>query len=90
LADALSGALGLDGYGRLLDVGCGPGSLALLFSSLFQEVVGVDADSDMLAQALARAEEGGVRNALWVHAMAEDLPLDLGTFRVASFGASFH
>ena len=90
LADALSGALGLDGNGRLLDVGCGPGSLGLLFASLFQEVVGVDADSDMLAQALARAEEGGVRNALWVHAMAEDLPLDLGTFRVASFGASFH
>ena len=36
--------LTLDGRGRLLDVGCGPGTLALSLATLFGEVVGVDAD----------------------------------------------
>lgn len=43
LADAVRDELGLDGTGRLLDVGCGPGSLTLLFSPLFESAVGVDA-----------------------------------------------
>jgi hypothetical protein len=33
LAQAIGDELGLDGTGRLLDVGCGPGSLTLLLSS---------------------------------------------------------
>jgi cyclopropane fatty-acyl-phospholipid synthase-like methyltransferase len=32
LARAISGELSLDGSGRLLDVGCGPGSLTLLLA----------------------------------------------------------
>jgi len=32
LADAIRDELGLDGTGRLLDVGCGPGSLTLLLA----------------------------------------------------------
>ena len=44
VADALSVELALDGTGRLLDVGCGPGSLALLLAPLFRDVVGLDPD----------------------------------------------
>jgi 2-polyprenyl-3-methyl-5-hydroxy-6-metoxy-1,4-benzoquinol methylase len=44
-------ALALDGRGRLLDVGCGPGIVALELTSLFEEVVGLDADPDMIAEA---------------------------------------
>lgn len=51
LADAIAAALGLDGRGRLLDVGCGPGTIALRLAPLFAEVVGLDADADMLAAA---------------------------------------
>ena len=40
LADALTDELGLDGTGRLLDVGCGPGSLTLLLADRFAAVVG--------------------------------------------------
>ncbi|WP_063856504.1 hypothetical protein [Kitasatospora griseola] len=41
LAQALARALQLDGAGRLLDLGCGPGTLALGLAGLFGEVVGV-------------------------------------------------
>ena len=87
----LTRELGLDGTGRLLDVGCGPGVLALRLAALFAEVVGLDPDPDMLAEGARRAGELDVRNAGWVQGLAEDLPaLALGTFRVATFGQSFH
>lgn len=90
LADAIAAALGLDGRGRLLDVGCGPGTIALRLAPLFTEVVGLDADADMLTEAERRATELGIGNARWVHARAEELPAGLGAFRAATFAASFH
>ena len=51
LAEALERSLGLDGRGRLLDVGCGPGTVTLLLARLFEEVVGLDPDGDMLREA---------------------------------------
>jgi len=90
LAEAIAGCLGLDGRGRLLDVGCGPGIVALRLAHLFEEVVGLDADAEMLAAAARRATEHRIGNARWVHARAEHLPAGLGTFRVATFAASFH
>jgi SAM-dependent methyltransferase len=82
--------VGLDGQGRLIDVGCGPGTVALRLAHLFEEVVGVDADADMLLEAERRATELGIGNARWVHLLAEDLPAGLGTFRIATFAQSFH
>jgi SAM-dependent methyltransferase len=90
LADALRDELELDGTGRLLDVGCGPGSLALLLAPLFAQVVGIDADAGMVTEAEREAELLGVTNATWVHLRAEELPARLGTFRVAAFAQSFH
>ncbi|HEY7295596.1 MAG TPA: SAM-dependent methyltransferase, partial [Dehalococcoidia bacterium] len=40
LAAALAAALQLDGRGRLLDVGCGPGVIALRLARLFEVVIG--------------------------------------------------
>lgn len=82
--------LQLDGRGRLLDVGCGPGIIALRLAHHFEEVVGLDADADMLAEAGRRAAELVIENTRWVHARAEELPCNLGGFRVAAFAASFH
>ncbi|MFD9903123.1 class I SAM-dependent methyltransferase [Streptomyces sp. NPDC059063] len=91
LADVLAEALELDGRGRLIDVGCGPGTLALSLAHLFGEVVGVDPDSGMIAEAEREAAERGVTGkARWVRARAEELPAGLGTFTVATFGQSFH
>jgi SAM-dependent methyltransferase len=90
LADAVEKALGLDGRTRLLDVGCGPGTVTLPLAGLFQEVVGLDADAGMIQEARRLALERSVENARWVHARAEDLPAGLGTFGVVTFAASFH
>lgn len=91
LADVLAEALKLDGRGRLVDVGCGPGTLALSLAPLFMEIVGVDADSGMIAEARRQATEAGLtRKTRWVRARAEDLPAGLGMFTVATFGQSFH
>jgi len=91
LTEALQRALGLDGCrGRLLDVGCGPGTVTLPLSDLFQEVIGLDADADMIRQARRLAAERGVGNARWVHDRAEHLPAGLGMFQVVTFAASFH
>ena len=90
LAGAFARALGLDGGGRLLDVGCGPGSVALRLAGLFEEVVGVDADAGMIEEARRLAAERGVGSARFVHRRAEELPAGLGRFRVVTFAASFH
>lgn len=91
LADECAAALALDGRGRLLDVGCGPGIVAFELAHLFAEIVGLDADGDMVAEASRRAHELGVGNARWVHALAEDVdPDDLGQFRVVTMAQSFH
>ena len=90
LADSLSAALGLDGRGRLLDVGCGPGVIALQLAHLFESVVGLDPDAGMLGEAAREAKERSVQNTRWVPMRAEDLPDQLATFRVVTFAASFH
>ena len=86
LAATLHDELGLDGNGRLLDVGCGPGPLTHLLAPLFAEAVGVDADPDMVRV----AERGAAANERFVHLRAEELPAGLGTFRVVTLAQSFH
>jgi SAM-dependent methyltransferase len=90
LAEAIRDELGLDGTGRLLDVGCGPGSLTLVLSRFFDSAVGVDADPDMIAEARRQAVRAGIDNIEWRWMRAEELPADLGRFRVATFAQSFH
>lgn len=90
LAKAFQKTLDLDGRGRLLDVGCGPGTVTLALSDLFQEVVGLDADEGMIREARRLASERRVANAHWVQDRAEHLPAGLGVFRAVTFAASFH
>ncbi|MFJ3639936.1 class I SAM-dependent methyltransferase [Streptomyces sp. NPDC090108] len=95
LVPLLADVLAPDGTGRLLDVGCGPGTLTLPLAHLFDEVVGVDPDEGMIAEALrcATAAGTGARGrgrAVWVRMRAERLPAGLGSFDVALFGQSFH
>ena len=90
LADTLSATLARDGRGRLLDLGCGPGVVALSLAHLFDAVVGLDPDSGMLAEAARIADQRSIRNVTWVCLRAEDLPAELGSFRVVTLAASFH
>jgi SAM-dependent methyltransferase len=91
LEDTLVAELGLDGRGRLLDVGCGPGVLTVRLAHLFDEAIGLDPDEQMLADGERFAEVAGVENVAWVRAVAEDLPAAApGPFRLVTFGQSLH
>ena len=90
LADHIGAELRLDGNGRLLDVGCGPGSLTLLLAGRFASAVGVDPDPGMLREADRRARMAGVGNVGWRQLYAEDLPAGLGAFNLITFAQSFH
>jgi SAM-dependent methyltransferase len=90
LVDRLTTELMLDGSGRLLDIGCGPGSLTLLLAGKFDSAVGIDADPDMIVEAGRLASHLRVVNVSWRHLRAEQLPADLGTFRMVTFAQSFH
>lgn len=87
IADAVTEALDLDGTGRLLDVGCGPGIVPGLLADRVAEVVGIDPDPGMIEA----AQGTGIPRSTWVQLLAEDLAAaGLGLFRVITFGASFH
>ncbi|MBD3165168.1 methyltransferase domain-containing protein, partial [bacterium] len=64
----------LEKGGRLLDLGCGNGAQTELFVDRFEQVVGVDVQSEPMAGSNVPAQ--------WVTAMGEALP-----FRDASFDA---
>ena len=91
LEAVLTEELGLDGGGRLLDGGCGPGILTVRLAHLFEEVVGLDPDAAMLAEGRRVADERGITNIRWVHDVAENLPEAApGPYRLITFGQSFH
>lgn len=80
----------LDGKGRLLDLGCGTGQLAIPFAKNFEEVIGLDPEKGMLEEAKKEAKKAGVKNIKWVLSKAEEITKKMGTFRLVTMGASFH
>lgn len=91
LEAVLTREAGLDGNGRLLDAGCGPGVLTVRLAHLFAQAVGLDPDADMLAEGSRAAEQMRVANIRWIQGLAEDLPaIAPGPYRLVTFGQSFH
>ena len=79
----------LDGTSRVLDLGCGPGFLAIGFTPLAGEVLGVDPEPLMLEAARAEALEAGVA-VTFLEGSSETLGPQLGRFRLVTMGRSFH
>ncbi|MGX1804251.1 class I SAM-dependent methyltransferase [Nocardia sp. NPDC055321] len=88
--DDLVRRTGLDGAGRLLDLGCGTGQLTIPLARHVLEAVGVDPEPEMLAEAARQASAAAVTNVTWRRGSSADLPVDLGGFRVVTMGRSFH
>ena len=82
LIERLAAAAGLDGTGRLLDLGTGTGKLAVPLSPYVAEVVAVDPEPEMLAELPA-----GIRA---VQGRAEDVDESWGSFRLVTIGRAFH
>ena len=83
-------AAGQDSACRALDVGCGPGSLTLRLAPFVDQIVGIDADRGMVAQARLEARRQGIGNVTWSQLRAEQLPAGLGEFDLATFAQSLH
>jgi SAM-dependent methyltransferase len=80
----------LDGRSRVLDLGCGPGTLSVPIAAVAGEVLALDPEPRMLDEARRSAAAAGRRNIRWICARAEDLPGDIGRVRLATMGQSFH
>ena len=89
LLNEVAGALGVDGGGRLLDLGCGPGFLAIGLAPHFEAVVAMDPEPEMIAAAEAEAAAAGLTLTL-VSGGSDDLGPHLGSFRLVTMGRSFH
>lgn len=77
---------GLQPGHRVLDLGCGPGPLARAFAPLCAEVVAIDPEPAMLAEAAA----GPAANIAWRQGSSYDIGPALGTFHLCTMGRSFH
>lgn len=89
----VAGKFKLDSTGRMLDLGCGTGQLAIPFAAYFEEVIGLDPEPEMLEQAALAAETAGATNIRWLEGGSADLPdlqPQLGKFRLVAMGNSFH
>ena len=73
----------------LIDLGTGPGLLALGFSPYVGRIVGVDPEPAMIAAARAAASRASAALTL-IQSKTEELPGDIGSFDVVTIGRALH
>jgi 2-polyprenyl-3-methyl-5-hydroxy-6-metoxy-1,4-benzoquinol methylase len=86
LVARLTRATQVDRSSRVLDLGCGPGSLSLPLAAYAGEVVAVDAEPEMLVELRRIAPS----NVIAIQARAEDVDESWGAFRLVTAGRAFH
>jgi ubiquinone/menaquinone biosynthesis C-methylase UbiE len=80
--------IALRGNETLLDVGCGPGLLAIGFAPFVGRCTGLDPEAAMIAAAKAAAAETGVELSL-IHGRIEEFPT-VQTYDVITIGRALH
>ena len=90
LLDDLLTRARVSGDGRLLDLACGPGRIAIPVAVSFAEVWAVDLEPEMIAVGRREAERRGIGNIMWLTGKAEDLEAESASFELIVVGEAFH
>jgi ubiquinone/menaquinone biosynthesis C-methylase UbiE len=80
---------GLDGGARVLDLGCGPGSLTLALARFAGTTIGMDPDAAMIAAGRQAAEAAGLAIE-WLVGSSFDLADDLAPLDLVTIARAFH
>ncbi|MCF3947010.1 class I SAM-dependent methyltransferase [Acidiphilium iwatense] len=75
---------------RVIDLACGPGSVACALARCATHVVGLDATAAMLDQARTRAEKQGFADIEWLEGSIYDAPYPDGWFDICTCRFAFH
>ena len=78
------------GEGRLLDLACGPGRVAVSLASRFRDVWAVDLEPEMIEVGQSVAKQQGVENIRWMVGKAEELDATSDCFELITIGEAFH
>ncbi|MDR3529238.1 MAG: class I SAM-dependent methyltransferase [Rhodopila sp.] len=89
LARRVADLVGLDGSQTVLDLGTGPGFLALDFHPFGGKVIGVDPEPEMLRAAQRNAAKAGAEIA-FVLGSSNDLGPQFGRLHLVTIGRAFH
>jgi ubiquinone/menaquinone biosynthesis C-methylase UbiE len=89
LIERVIAEVGLEPGEAVLDLGTGPGLLAIPFAAAGMRVTAADPEPPMLEAAGEAARAAGVTLALW-QGGSQDLTPQLGPFRLVTMGRSFH
>jgi ubiquinone/menaquinone biosynthesis C-methylase UbiE len=73
----------------VLDLGCGPGQIALGFAPYARSVTAMDPEPEMLRVAAAAAQAAG-QDIRLVEGSSFDLTPELGSFHLVAIGRAFH
>src|SRR5580698_10587541 len=72
----------LGGSDRVLDLGCGPGTLTIPFARIAREVLAMDPDPGMIAEGRQQAAAAGLSNIEWRVAGSRELNEVAGPFKL--------
>jgi SAM-dependent methyltransferase len=89
LAKRVAALVGLSDRDSVLDLGTGPGFLAIDFAPLAASVTAIDPSDEMLAEARANAQRAGLP-IQFVKGSSFELTPQLGHFKLVTIGRAFH
>ncbi len=90
LSRRVAASVGVGKLDRVLDLGTGPGFLAIDFAPLVQTVTAIDPATEMLGIASENAARAGVDNIRVLRGASYDIGPELGRFKLVTIGRAFH